>query len=167
MWYLFFAIAAGGFVWHYLLHLKKLPGSAKSLSMQGGLSILVYWIGWWGSIFSEQPNLGFYPEVFFWVGIILSVAGIFFTLSSLSRHKHQADVDELITGGIYKYVRHPMYLGWSLLVIGIPMLLDKAWTLETAPLWFIMLFLWAQSEDKELEKKFGEKYREYKKKTIL
>jgi len=167
MWLLFFAITAAGFVWHYLLHLKKLPGDDKSLHLQGGLSIFVYWVGWWGSIFCSQPGTNFHPETFWWVGLVVSVLGIFFTLSSLAKHQHQADVDELITTGIYKYVRHPMYLGWSLLVIGIPLLLDKSLTLYTAPIWVLLLFVWAQDEERELEKKYGDEYREYKRKTFF
>jgi len=69
---------------------------------------------------------------------------------------------KLVTTGIYEHVRHPQYLGFLLLTLGMNML----WvTLSTLLLWPILAILYyrlAKEEDKELEEKFGEEYRNYK-----
>jgi len=69
---------------------------------------------------------------------------------------------KLVTTGIYGHVRHPQYLGFLLLTLGMNML----WvTLSTLLLWPILAILYyrlAKEEDKELEEKFGEEYRNYK-----
>ncbi len=68
---------------------------------------------------------------------------------------------KLVTTGIYGHVRHPQYLGFLLLTLGMNML----WvTLSTLLLWPILAILYyrlAKEEDKELEEKFGEEYRKY------
>ncbi|SVB57461.1 uncharacterized protein METZ01_LOCUS210315, partial [marine metagenome] len=72
----------------------------------------------------------------------------------------------LVIIGIYKYVRNPMMIGvWSVL-FGEAILFFSFWVL----IWFLIFFtasilfvtLW---EEGDLESRFGESYREYKKKV--
>ncbi len=72
----------------------------------------------------------------------------------------------LVAIGIYKYVRNPMMIGvWSVLC-GEAILFFSFWVL----IWFLIFFtasilfvtLW---EEDDLENRFGESYREYKKKV--
>lgn len=69
---------------------------------------------------------------------------------------------ELVATGIYAHVRHPQYLGFLLLTLGINFL----WTtFSTLILWPILAFLYyrlAQEEEKNMEEEFGEEYREYR-----
>jgi len=69
---------------------------------------------------------------------------------------------QLVTTGIYRHVRHPQYLGFLLLTLG----MNVQWiTIPTLLLWPILTFLYyrlAKEEDKEMEDSFGEEYRKYK-----
>lgn len=70
--------------------------------------------------------------------------------------------NELVTTGVYAYVRHPQYLGFLTLTFG--MIIQWA-TLPTLILWPLLVVLYfrlAKQEEKEMEAKFGKKYREYK-----
>lgn len=71
----------------------------------------------------------------------------------------------LVTTGIYKYLRHPQYLGFLLITLG----LNVMWlTIITLVMWPVLAFLYwrlAQKEDRELEEKFGEEFRKYKRKV--
>ncbi len=72
---------------------------------------------------------------------------------------------ELITKGIYGYVRHPIYGGILLVVPGV-LLVSTSWTFIVSIL--VLLFLlnsYARREEKLLTKHFGKKYIEYKKTT--
>jgi len=75
--------------------------------------------------------------------------------------------NKLVTTGIYSYVRHPQYLGFLLLTFGI----DFLWpTFSTLILWPILALLYyrlAQEEEKTLEEKFREEYKEYKNKVPM
>ncbi len=69
---------------------------------------------------------------------------------------------ELVTEGIYRYSRHPQYLGIILITIG---LLIQWPTIITLVMWPILIFMYyqlAKKEEKEMEAKFKEAYREYK-----
>jgi len=91
-------------------------------------------------------------------GIILIVLGW------RSIHKTKG---ALVTTGVYGVVRHPQYLGFLLITLGMNVL----WlTLSTLLLWPALVFLYvrlSREEDGRMEEKFGEEYREYKRKTPL
>jgi protein-S-isoprenylcysteine O-methyltransferase Ste14 len=76
------------------------------------------------------------------------------------RRIHKAK-NQLITTGIYSYVRHPQYLGFLLITLG----MNIQWvTIPTLLLWPALVVLYyrlAEKEDKEMEEKFGEEYRTY------
>lgn len=74
---------------------------------------------------------------------------------------------ELMTTGLYAYVRHPQYLGFLTLTLG--MLVQWA-TLPTLIMWPLLVILYyrlAKQEEKDMEAKFGQKYREYMNKVPM
>lgn len=74
---------------------------------------------------------------------------------------------ELVTDGIYKYVRHPQYLGLIILTIGTLVQWPTIITLAMWPILLIMYYRLAKKEEKEMEKKFRKEYREYKRKVSM
>lgn len=77
------------------------------------------------------------------------------------REKH-----ELITHGIYGYIRHPMYASQWLWVIAQPLLLQN-WLAGWLDLFVFILFyfLRVRAEEKLMIDTFGEQYRDYMKKV--
>ena len=68
----------------------------------------------------------------------------------------------LITVGIYRYTRNPMYLAWTLLLLGIAVALGDGLTLLPVP--GFMLYLTRFQiipEERALEHLFGDAYRDY------
>ena len=75
-------------------------------------------------------------------------------------------VNKLVTSGIYKYSRNPMYLGLLMIVISSSIFYLNIYSILT-PLFF---YLWInrfqiKREEVFLTEKFGEDYLSYKKKT--
>ena len=75
-------------------------------------------------------------------------------------------VNKLVTSGIYKYSRNPMYLGLLMIVFSSSIFYLNIYSILT-PLFF---YLWInrfqiKREEVFLTKKFGEDYLSYKKKT--
>lgn len=69
----------------------------------------------------------------------------------------------LVTGGLYRYTRNPMYLGLTLILLGVWFLLGTAGALLP-----IAVFIWIiqegfiRGEERFLDAIFGEEYRGYK-----
>jgi protein-S-isoprenylcysteine O-methyltransferase Ste14 len=69
----------------------------------------------------------------------------------------------LVTGGLYRYTRNPMYLGLTLILLGVWLLLGTASAMLP-----IAVFIWIiqegfiRGEERFLDAIFGEEYRGYK-----
>jgi protein-S-isoprenylcysteine O-methyltransferase Ste14 len=69
---------------------------------------------------------------------------------------------QVVTKGVYSIVRHPMYLGGSLLFVGVPLLLNSIYGLVVGFLLIILLIFRIIGEEKMLSNEL-EGYNEYKK----
>jgi len=97
-------------------------------------------------------------NIMIYAGILLVVLGW--------REIHSAR-QELATTGLYAYVRHPQYLGFLTLTFGMMVQWATIPTLLMWPIMFALYYRLAKQEEKEMEAKFGEKYREYKSKVSM
>jgi protein-S-isoprenylcysteine O-methyltransferase Ste14 len=69
----------------------------------------------------------------------------------------------LITTSIYKITRHPVYLSFVLFYIGLSFLINSFWMLVMViPAIFSIQKFSIEREEKLLEAKYGEKFRNYK-----
>ena len=69
---------------------------------------------------------------------------------------------KVVTTGVYNRIRHPQYLGALLAHIAISFLLTALYSLLLTPLMVIYLYLIARKEEQELEKEFGDNFKNYK-----
>jgi protein-S-isoprenylcysteine O-methyltransferase Ste14 len=70
----------------------------------------------------------------------------------------------VVDSGPYRYVRHPMYAGMVLFVIGTPLMLQSVWGLAATPVLFAMLALRIRGEEQVLRQDLAG-YTEYTAKT--
>ncbi len=70
---------------------------------------------------------------------------------------------KLVTNGPYAYGRNPMYVGWSLIYVGIAFAVNSLWLVVFFPPIMIYIhFIEIPKEEMLLERKFGSQYREYR-----
>ncbi|HET7889960.1 MAG TPA: isoprenylcysteine carboxylmethyltransferase family protein [Candidatus Sulfotelmatobacter sp.] len=117
--------------------------------------VLVTWSGPW--------NLQRY------VGTVLAIVGI--SVVGLARYQLgrsfsvTAKARQLVTSGIYSKIRNPIY------VFGLVMLTGVALVLQESAFWLFLVIVVilqtvrARQESKVLEAAFGERYRDYRRKT--
>jgi protein-S-isoprenylcysteine O-methyltransferase Ste14 len=152
---------------------RKVDGSAMmTVTKIGGLilwlSPLAYlinplWMAW--------SKIGL-PESVRWVGMvigILCVLGIYWLFNSIgsgitptsaTRKEHK-----LVTNGIYRYVRHPLYTVGSSMFVAFGMMADNWFIAVLGILAFIAMAIRTPKEEAHLIEKFGDEYREYMKTT--
>jgi protein-S-isoprenylcysteine O-methyltransferase Ste14 len=69
----------------------------------------------------------------------------------------------LVTGGIFRWLRNPMYVGLVLLLAGLAILLASDWMLVTTIVFVLVLHVGVvKREERYLEAKFGDAYRRYR-----
>jgi protein-S-isoprenylcysteine O-methyltransferase Ste14 len=107
------------------------------------------------------------------IGLIPLIIGIYINLSAdrsfkifKTTVKPFEESSALITTGVFKYGRNPMYLGMVLILLGLATLLQSLSPYVVAPGFiFAMERVFIGDEEKMLEAKFGEEWSRYKQAT--
>ncbi|GAA3165400.1 hypothetical protein GCM10020001_108100 [Nonomuraea salmonea] len=74
-----------------------------------------------------------------------------------------APPDRLVVGGLYRYVRNPMYLGLFAAVIGQAMVFGNGWLLVYAAVMAVPVVLFVRLyEEPRLRRSFGADYERYR-----
>ncbi len=72
------------------------------------------------------------------------------------------NVTALVTTGIYRYTRNPMYLGMALVLLGTALLLGSMAGLIVVPLFMVIIQTrFIQAEEEMLRELFGDDYKNY------
>lgn len=103
------------------------------------------------------------------IGVILIGAGVALALPATHAFKLAGTEVKpwrpstaLVTDGIYAWLRNPMYVGATLLLAGLGILLASDWMLVMTVLFIpVIHFGVVKREERYLEAKFGEPYRRY------
>jgi protein-S-isoprenylcysteine O-methyltransferase Ste14 len=119
--------------------------------------------GYWSGADPIKMNISY--SVSIPVGVTLAAAGLgLFLYSELKKHG-VGDPDKLVTTGIYSKIRHPMYIGLILLHFGFPFIAKSFAVCLSTALWAGIICAWTRFEEKNLERRFGQRYIDYKKQT--
>lgn len=113
-----------------------------------------------------------FPPAFRVIGIFLSLAGVIVLIfallqlsDSLSPFPTPKTDARLVTSGMYRYVRHPIYMGILVAALGVGLSLASMWKLVVTLALLILFYFKARYEEQLLQEKFAE-YREYQKKIL-
>ena len=110
------------------------------------------WVRWLGVGIGSLCVLGIY-----WLFISIG-SGI--TPTSATRKEHK-----LVTRGIYRWVRHPLYTVGSSFIGAFGLMADNWFIIMMAALAFIAMAIRTPKEEANLIAKFGDEYRNYMKTT--
>ena len=97
------------------------------------------------------------------LGLVL-MAGAFGLFRSTGQDpKPWLSTPEIISTGVYRFTRNPMYVSMGLLQGGIGVALANGWVVLLVPLvWFVIYLIAIRHEEAYLEGKFGSAYTDYK-----
>jgi protein-S-isoprenylcysteine O-methyltransferase Ste14 len=80
-------------------------------------------------------------------------------------HAELTNTGEIFTGGLYAYVRHPRYTGMFCAVVGAALLAGTSRLWVLIALWWILALVVIHFEERELTKRFGPAYMEYRRRV--
>jgi protein-S-isoprenylcysteine O-methyltransferase Ste14 len=153
------------FSWFLSIKNKRYHGIARFFSFESiFILVLLNFKIWFRDPFSLLQTIS-------WILLILS---IYFAIAGFLLLKKVGKPDAnfentsvLVKKGLYKYIRHPLYLSLSL--VGTGVLLKNPGITQLYMAFINLLAIWftARIEEKEMIRKFGNEYTEYIKETWM
>ena len=108
----------------------------------------------------DIPAQGLHWRVLGWV--LVASAGVIAVSSVMVAGRIRMDRPErLIEDGPYAYSRNPMYLAWTLLYLGITIIVRSMWLLLALPGVILVTHRVVSHEEDVLSERFGKAYHEY------
>lgn len=105
------------------------------------------------------------------LGSILVAAGAVLVMNAFARFVSEgagtpapvAPTQRLVVGGLYRYVRNPMYLAVGTMIIGQALLLGRASLLGYAAIFYAVVIAFVRGyEEPVLAARYGDEYRAYR-----
>ena len=146
---------------------NRLPWPPMIYLAAAALAVLLNWL-------APLPWIaGLLGEILFAVGWLVVAGALaidFAAMRTMHRAKttimpHRAS-DHLVTASPFSFTRNPIYVGNTMLLIGIGLIAGIVWFLIVAPLAaYATTKLAIEREERHLEARFGKRYRDYRKKV--
>ena len=152
-------------VYEILKHKNKLTPNKLTFIIVF-INMLILWVSWFAlcsyDVFRIPP-----AGIVKLLGVLMSAAGIFIFLQALFTIKTLESYEgDLITKGIYSKIRHPMYLGFILWLIGFPLFFGAIFSSVLSLIFISNVLFWRYLEETELLNRFTS-YKHYRKTTIF
>jgi len=119
------------------------------------------------------PLADIIPRPYNYSGIVFIIAGIvfgatpprLFIKAKTTLHPFE-EPEQLVTDGVYRYSRNPMYLALTLVLAGTFLLMGSLSSFSVIPFFvWVITNRFIINEEKKLERKFGRDYLRYKEKV--
>ena len=148
-------------VYELLKEARKINTESKSIFACILTVMCVLWVSWFSLCLMDPYRMDL-PDSVHWIGLAVFIIGTILAVGALIQLRGVENIDHLVTTGLFKKIRHPMYMGfiswifgWSIyhsaivsLAIGVPCIASILW--------------WRHLEDGRLEVQFGKRYRTYR-----
>jgi protein-S-isoprenylcysteine O-methyltransferase Ste14 len=129
------------------------------------INMLTLWITWF-NLCEIDPLKLIIPQWLSVAGLIFFILGLLLFIIPLIQIRGVENVSKLCTTGVYKVLRHPMYLGFIFWVVGFPLFMKAQIALIAGIVFVFNILYWRYLEEKELLVTYPE-YAAYKKETIF
>ncbi len=166
-----FILCLIGYLLHTISHFFEYKGyslgQSKMFEIVLTIVIFIGYIGWFLMSFFDPIRINISDYIAVPLGLAIGVPGLALFVISAKSKRGFRELEYLVTEGIYSKLRNPMYVGIMLIHVGFPIVARSLLTLFSAIIWIPLILIWKYMEEKDLEKKFGNEYLEYKKRTIF
>ena len=122
------------------------------------------WISWFSACPQDIWHLGL-PTVIKWAGLGVFILGALLAFGALFQLRGVENINHLVTNGLFARFRHPMYTGFILWIIGWAIYHDAIISSIAGIPGIANILYWRYLEDRDLEKKYGLIYANYRSQT--
>ena len=127
-------------------------------------SMCIMWPSWFAAGVLTPARLQA-PAVVRWAGAAAVLVGTAVAVGGMWQLGGVENIDHLVRTGLFSRIRHPMYLGFTLWILGWCVWMVAPANLLLAPLGIASVLWWRQLEESELALQYGDEFREYRAST--
>lgn len=127
-------------------------------------AMIILWLSWFGLPESDPFPMGL-PEAIRRTGLLVFVIGTILAIGALIQLRGVENIQRLVTGGLFKRIRHPMYLGFICWFLGWSVAHDAGASLLLGLVGTASVVWWRHLEERRLEAQFGSAYQQYRRAT--
>ena len=122
------------------------------------------WATWFGMCPLDPLRIAL-PEGARWVGLVVLIVGLGLSIGALIQLKGVENIEHLVSAGLFSRLRHPMYAGFILWIFGWAIYNGALLSLIVGFVGICNILYWRRLEEVELELRYGENFRSYRKET--
>ncbi len=124
-------------------------------------TMCVLWACWFAlcPIDPYQVNL---PNIVQCGGLALFMVGTIIAIGALLQLRGLENIDHLVTSGLFAKIRHPMYTGFALWILGWSTYHNAIVSLLVGLIGIANILYWRQLEETRLLARYGERYQQYR-----
>ncbi len=122
------------------------------------------WVSWF-TLCPKDPYRLELPGIVNWVGFGGFIVGWVLALGALMQLRGVENIDHLVTTGFFARLRHPMYTGFMLWIVGWALFHSAPMSLMVGLVGIANVLYWRHLEENHLEASYGERYLEYSRRT--
>ena len=128
------------------------------------VAMFMLWASWFSMCPADPIPLAL-PAPLRWLGFAIVLAGLGLAIGAVIQLRGLIDISHLVTFGLFAKIRHPMYAGFILWIVGWVLYYGAAVSLVLGLIGIGNILYWRQREEVELETQFGEGFRQYRRQT--
>jgi protein-S-isoprenylcysteine O-methyltransferase Ste14 len=140
---------------------KKINPESKPVFAFIFASMCVLWVSWFALCPSDPYRVDM-PRPLRWIGLLTVAMGTVFAVGALVQLKGVENIDHLVTSGLFRKIRHPMYMGFIFWIVGWSIVNGAVVGSGVGLTGVASVLWWRHLEEDRLEGQFGSRYQQYR-----
>lgn len=122
------------------------------------------WVSWF-SLCPLDPYRFSLPVTIRWMALGAVMVGLGLAIAGVIQLRGLENITHLVTAGLYSKLRHPIYTGFILWILGWSVYHGAVVSLIIGCLGIGNILYWRRLEEENMESGYGDVYREYRRRT--
>jgi protein-S-isoprenylcysteine O-methyltransferase Ste14 len=144
-----------------LLKKRGLLDPRNKAIFAGVFAAMSLMLGSWPVMALLVPSPVVFPWLLRWIGFGSVAAGLLLAVGGVAQLRGLENIDHLVTTGLYARLRHPMYTGFILWIVGWALTAGAVVSFAIGAVCIANVLYWRWLEEDALRSHYGERYRVY------
>jgi protein-S-isoprenylcysteine O-methyltransferase Ste14 len=124
----------------------------------------LFFAGWFGMCVTDPWKIVL-PDIIRWLFLGIFIIGLVLAFGALIQLRGVENIQHLVVDGIFKKLRHPMYMGFIFWILGWSVYQGAILSLVIGFIAIGNILYWRSLEEKELAMHYSDVYRAYQQTT--